>query len=470
MAGARRHARPDRGAVRGRHPGDLRLEPGQRPAPGHRQARAGRARLHPHHVRRLRLAAALPADGHPRPAGRARPAQPGQRVGVRPAHRRRQERLRADSRDRCTTTCLERPRSRSCTTRSGRRPTPPWPRRASPPDQRRFVRTADLRYFGQAFEVRVPVPRRTARSRGRSTRWPRPSTPSTAPLYGYDFRGDPSQQVEWVNLRVTGIGPIRRPDILAQPPGEPRGAVGVRRRPVCFDAAEGYVETPVLWRPDLAVGHRGHRTGRRRGVRLDGAAAPRLHRPGRRLRQPRRHPRRARRMTGPTAAPSPAGSRCAPTRFPFGHLTDDVGRGADPVLRGDRRRARWPASSRRSRRPSRAPRAVPMIRDAHDFRAGIHDRLLRKLTGRSYSRAGAPGRPRLPAGDDAAGRRLLPQRRLPVRGRHRPPAGPVRHRAGVPRRARSVAFVQAFGHHDDIGGARARLDAQRTPPACSRRG
>ena len=26
-----------------------------------------------------------------------------------------------------------------------------------------------------------------------------------------------------------------------------------------------------------------------------------------------------------------------------------------------------------------------MIRDAHDFRAGIHDRKLRKLTGRSYS-------------------------------------------------------------------------------------
>ena len=27
----------------------------------------------------------------------------------------------------------------------------------------------------------------------------------------------------------------------------------------------------------------------------------------------------------------------------------------------------------------------PMIRDAHDFRVGIHDRRLRKLTGRSYS-------------------------------------------------------------------------------------
>ena len=27
----------------------------------------------------------------------------------------------------------------------------------------------------------------------------------------------------------------------------------------------------------------------------------------------------------------------------------------------------------------------PMIRDAHDFRAGIHDVQMRKLTGRSYS-------------------------------------------------------------------------------------
>ena len=32
-------------------------------------------------------------------------------------------------------------------------------------------------------------------------------------LYGYSFRDDPTQQVEWVNLRVTGIGPIRRPTL-----------------------------------------------------------------------------------------------------------------------------------------------------------------------------------------------------------------------------------------------------------------
>ena len=34
----------------------------------------------------------------------------------------------------------------------------------------------------------------------------------------------------------------------------------------------------------------------------------------------------------------------------------------------------------------------PMIRDAHDFRAGIHDRQLRKLTA-APTGARAPGRP-----------------------------------------------------------------------------
>ncbi len=87
--------------------------------------------------------------------------------------------------------------------------------------QRRHVRTADLRYFGQAYEVRVDVP-------------DGPVTPELTDavaaafhaahrgLYGYDFRGDDRQQVEWVNLRVTGIGPIRRPGVREAAPG--RGA------------------------------------------------------------------------------------------------------------------------------------------------------------------------------------------------------------------------------------------------------
>ena len=73
------------------------------------------------------------------------------------------------------------------------------------PGDTRFERTADLRYFGQAFEVRVTCPNGDV-----SQEWA--DTVADAfhdahrGLYGYDFRGNPDQQVEWVNLRVTGVG------------------------------------------------------------------------------------------------------------------------------------------------------------------------------------------------------------------------------------------------------------------------
>ena len=72
-------------------------------------------------------------------------------------------------------------------------------------------------------------------------------------LYGYAFRGDPRQQVEWVNLRVTGVGPIERPRLVeleAGTGGPDRARTGVR--PVWFD--DGWVQTPVYWRPDLGPG------------------------------------------------------------------------------------------------------------------------------------------------------------------------------------------------------------------------
>ena len=77
-------------------------------------------------------------------------------------------------------------------------------------------------------------------------------------------------------------------------------------------------------------------------------------------------------------------SRRAPTQFPFGPLTADAGASADPVLveivQGSLASVEMEVETAIAR-TSRSP----MIRDAHDFRAGIHDRLLRKLTGRSYS-------------------------------------------------------------------------------------
>jgi N-methylhydantoinase B len=99
----------------------------------------------------------------------------------------------------------------------------------------------------------------------------------------------------------------------------------------------------------------------------------------------------------------------------------------------------------------------PMIRDAHDFRAGIHDRKLRKLTGRSYSALVHPVARDFPLetmrpGDvffhndvylSEGGIGHLPDLCVTV------PVFVENTAGGVA----CVAFVQAFGHHDDIGGA-----------------
>jgi N-methylhydantoinase B len=98
----------------------------------------------------------------------------------------------------------------------------------------------------------------------------------------------------------------------------------------------------------------------------------------------------------------------------------------------------------------------PMIRDAHDFRAGIHDRRLRKLTGRSYSALVHPVARDFPLdtmrpGDvffhndvylSEGGIGHLPDLCVTVPVFVDGPDGPE-----------VVAFVQAFGHHDDIGGS-----------------
>lgn len=120
--------------------------------------------------------------------------------------------------------------------------------------QHQFQRTADLRYVGQAFEVRVPVPAGEI-DQAAADQVAEAFHDAHKSLYGYDFRGDSRQQVEWVNLRTTGVGPITRPTL----PEIGAGEGGIERartgsRPVCFDAEDGYVETDIYWRPDLGDG------------------------------------------------------------------------------------------------------------------------------------------------------------------------------------------------------------------------
>ena len=116
-----------------------------------------------------------------------------------------------------------------------------------------FARTADLRYFGQAFEVRVPVLPGDLDEAALESVADRFHAEHRA-LYGYDFSGEGSQQVEWVNLRVSGIGPIQRPEIRRMRGGGSAADARTGSRQVCFDPDDGYVETPLLWRTDLAVG------------------------------------------------------------------------------------------------------------------------------------------------------------------------------------------------------------------------
>jgi N-methylhydantoinase A len=110
-----------------------------------------------------------------------------------------------------------------------------------------YARSADLRYYGQAYEVRVPAP-----AGALDDDWKQAVTDrfheAHEKLYGYAYRDDPRHGVEWVNLRVSGIGPITRPVIRPlEKPGN--GATSVR--PVHFDETR---DTPIHQRVALGPG------------------------------------------------------------------------------------------------------------------------------------------------------------------------------------------------------------------------
>ena len=121
--------------------------------------------------------------------------------------------------------------------------------------QHQFHRTIDVRYVGQAYEVRVAAPEGVVDA-AYVAQVADAFHSDHRQLYGYDFRGDPTQQVEWVNLRVTGIGPITRPEIptLDTADGGLRDRAVRTRRDVCFDADQGYIATDVYDRSRLAAG------------------------------------------------------------------------------------------------------------------------------------------------------------------------------------------------------------------------
>ena len=93
----------------------------------------------------------------------------------------------------------------------------------------------------------------------------------------------------------------------------------------------------------------------------------------------------------------------------------------------------------------------PMIREAHDYRVGLFDRYCRKLTGRSYSAMPNAVVRDYPPETMEPGDVFLMNDTYLTEGSigHLPDlcsTVPVFHQGEV------VAYIQAFGHHDDIGG------------------
>ncbi len=117
------------------------------------------------------------------------------------------------------------------------------------PLQRQQVnRAADIRYFGEAYEIRIELPPGSLAPGSVRDAVERFHAAHEA-LYGYSYRG--AQRTEIVNLRVTGTGLIDKPRIAERPAtGEEARPSGTRA--VYFGGR--YRDTPIYTREDLSPG------------------------------------------------------------------------------------------------------------------------------------------------------------------------------------------------------------------------
>jgi N-methylhydantoinase B len=313
-----------------------------------------------------------------------------------------------------------------------------------PEDARRLVRLADLRYFGQASELTVELPPGEIDAARAAETVDRFHT-AHEQRYGYAYRDGGSgttagpQAVEWVNLRVVGVGRQRRPPLRPRPEGNgrvERARAGTRG--VVFDGRA--TECPVYDRSRL---HPGDRVVGPAIVEEFGATT--VLGPGQRVEVDRLGNMVLTRAAGAASSAVPVGGRSAVRGQPAA---------ADPIVLQIVQGTLASVEAEVEAAIERTARS-PMIREARDFRAGIHDRRCRKLTGRSYSALVNPVVRDFPLetmrpGDvyfhndvyeSEGGIGHLPDLCVTV-----PVFDP--HQGD-----RVVAFVQAFGHHDDIGGA-----------------
>ncbi len=118
-----------------------------------------------------------------------------------------------------------------------------------------FERSIEMRYWGQSFELSVPVPNRKIIDANWMSELIESFHESHNTAYG--FRAD-DEPVELVNLRLTTIGKIARPQLRKLDIISPNAKVAIKgKRPVYFgtDSSEGgVIHTTVYDRPKLPAG------------------------------------------------------------------------------------------------------------------------------------------------------------------------------------------------------------------------
>ena len=304
------------------------------------------------------------------------------------------------------------------------------------PSRIRLVREADVRYAGQSMEVRVPAPSGAVDAAfidGLVAAF----HAAHLKTFGYNYAGQ--QKVELVNFCVSGFGMIDRPSIPKLDIG-PAAAPKRGSRPVYFAGA--FRETPVYQRGVARRRLPARRTGRGRGVRLHDRG---FSRPASRGRCAWHSDRAARapRAGGGAMNVHPAGQ-------PWPTAPSLPARAVDPIVLQIVEGTLNSIEAEIEYAIERTARS-PMIREAHDYRVGLFDRYCRKLTGRSYSAMPNAVVRDFPPETMQPGDVFLMNDTYLSEGSigHLPDlcsTVPVFHRGDV------VAYIQAFGHHDDIGG------------------
>lgn len=122
------------------------------------------------------------------------------------------------------------------------------------PDTIDLTHFVDMRYGGQAYEIRVPL---NASGDEKSALLSDAITAfhiSHKDLYGYSYEG--REPVELVNVGVTGLGLLQRPKIPVAEPGDKSPETALRRTTeVYFPQSRGKVSCPIYVRAKLRSGN-----------------------------------------------------------------------------------------------------------------------------------------------------------------------------------------------------------------------